>query len=125
MMKVIVIGCTHAGTAAVKTIVAEHPEAQVTVYERNDNISFLSCGIALHVGGVVKNHEDLFYSTPAHLADLGVTTQMLHEVTAVNIEAKTLHVRNLKNGHEFHDTFDKLVITTGSWPIIPQMDGVD
>ena len=46
-MKVIVIGCTHAGTAAVKTILSENPKTEVTVFERNDNISFLSCGIAL------------------------------------------------------------------------------
>ena len=50
-MKVVVVGCTHAGTSAVKSILANHPEAEVTVYERNDNISFLSCGIALYVGG--------------------------------------------------------------------------
>ena len=52
-MKIVVIGCTHAGTAAVKTILKENPDAEVTVFERNDNISFLSCGIALYVGGVV------------------------------------------------------------------------
>ena len=39
-MKVVVIGCTHAGTAAVKSILKNHPEAEVTVYERNDNIYF-------------------------------------------------------------------------------------
>ena len=39
-MKVVVVGCTHAGTSAVKSILANHPEAEVTVYERNDNISF-------------------------------------------------------------------------------------
>ena len=51
-MKVIVVGCTHAGTSAVKTILKENPGTEVTVYERNDNVSFLSCGIALYVGGV-------------------------------------------------------------------------
>ncbi|MCG7202129.1 MAG: NADH oxidase, partial [Candidatus Phytoplasma mali] len=54
-MKVIVVGCTHAGTAAVKTIKKNNPQADVVVYERNDNISFLSCGIALYVGGVIKD----------------------------------------------------------------------
>ena len=44
-MKIAVIGCTHAGTFAIKTILGEHPDAEVTVYEKNDNISFLSCGI--------------------------------------------------------------------------------
>ena len=42
-MKVVVVGCTHAGTASVKTILNENPGAEVVVYERNDNVSFLSC----------------------------------------------------------------------------------
>ena len=55
-MKVVVVGCTHAGTSSVKTILNENPGAEVVVYERNDNVSFLSCGIALYVGGVVSQH---------------------------------------------------------------------
>ncbi len=34
MMKVAVIGCTHAGTFATKQILAENPDAEVTVYEK-------------------------------------------------------------------------------------------
>ena len=45
-MKVVVIGCTHAGTAAIVNLKKLNPEAEVVVFERNDNISFLSCGIA-------------------------------------------------------------------------------
>ena len=97
-MKVVVIGCTHAGTSAVKTVLNEHPEAQVTVYERNDNISFLSCGIALYVGGVVKDPQGLFYSNPAELAELGATVNMEHDVTEADLKGKTLKVKNLKTG---------------------------
>lgn len=125
MMKVVVIGCTHAGTAAVKTVLNEHPDAQVTVYERNDNVSFLSCGIALYVGGVVKDPQGLFYSNPAELAELGATVNMEHDVTEADLKAKTLKVKNLKTGEEFEDQFDKLILTTGSWPIIPPLDGLD
>ena len=35
-MKVVVVGCTHAGTAAVKTILNDNPGTEVVVYERND-----------------------------------------------------------------------------------------
>ena len=37
-MKVVVIGCTHAGTAAIKNLRALNPDAEVTVFERNDNL---------------------------------------------------------------------------------------
>ena len=46
-MKVIVVGCTHAGTAAILNLKKVNPDVEITVFERNDNISFLSCGITL------------------------------------------------------------------------------
>ena len=124
-MKVVVIGCTHAGTAAVKSILKNHPEAEVTVYERNDNISFLSCGIALYVGGVVKDPAGLFYSNPEELSSLGATVKMEHDVTDVDTENKTVTAKDLKTGETETVSYDKLVMTTGSWPIIPPISGID
>ncbi|WP_025693267.1 FAD-dependent oxidoreductase [Paenibacillus zanthoxyli] len=124
-MKVAVIGCTHAGTAAIVNTAQLYPEAEITVYERNDNISFLSCGIALYVGGVVKDPQGLFYSSPEKLAELGVKTKMRHEVVSVDTKNKTLHARDLSTGKEFDDTYDKLIVTTGSWPIMPKLEGIE
>lgn len=122
--RIAVIGCTHAGTAAILNMAKLYPEADIHVFEKNDTISFLSCGIALHVGGVVKKAEDLFYATPAQLAELGVKTHMRHEVLTVDTDAKQLTVKNSETGDVFDHTFDKLVVTTGSWPIIPKLDGI-
>lgn len=124
-MKISVIGCTHAGTAAILNAAKLYPDAKITVYERNDNISFLSCGIALYVAGVVKDSAGLFYSSPEQLAGLGVETKMRHDVIDVDIENKTMNIKNLETGETFSDDFDKLIITTGSWPIIPKLDGID
>ncbi|MDG0792045.1 FAD-dependent oxidoreductase [Cohnella ginsengisoli] len=124
-MKIVVIGCTHAGTAATIQMAKRYPDAQITVYERNDNISFLSCGIALHVGGVVRNAEELFYAHPDTLAELGVNTCMRHDVLAVDTVYKSVTVRNLETEEVLVDSYDKLVVTTGSWPIVPQMPGMD
>ena len=125
-MKVVVIGCTHAGTAAIKNLRALNPNAEVTVFERNDNISFLSCGIALYVGGVVSDPKGLFYSSPEELKSLGVNTKMKHDVKNVDIKGKKLTVENLETGEVFDETFDKLIITSGSWPIIPRnIEGID
>lgn len=124
-MKVVVIGCTHAGTSAVKTILNENPGAEVVVYERNDNVSFLSCGIALYVGGVVKDPQGLFYSNPQELSDLGADVHMEHEVLEADLASKRLVVKNLKTEEVFEDSYDKLVLTTGSWPIIPPLEGLD
>ncbi|EZP59072.1 FAD-dependent oxidoreductase [Exiguobacterium sp. RIT341] len=123
-MKVAVIGCTHAGTAAVKEL-ASQQDVEITVYERNDNVSFLSCGIALHVGGVVKHAESLFYSSPSELAELGAEMRLKHDVLEIDSERQTIIAKNLMTGEVVHDTYDKLIMTTGSWPIIPMLPGIE
>ncbi|MGL5295499.1 MAG: FAD-dependent oxidoreductase [Culicoidibacterales bacterium] len=124
-MKVVVIGCTHAGTAAILNTKKLYPEAEITVYERNETISFLSCGIALCVGGVVKDTNGLFYCSPEALNELGVVTKMQHDVTSIDAQAKTLVVRDLQTGDVSNDSYDKLIMTTGSWPIVPNLPGSD
>lgn len=124
-MKIVVVGCTHAGTAAVVNLVEMHPESEITVYERNNNISFLSCGIALNVGGVVKDTNSLFYNSPENLSKLGVKTNMRHEVLDIDFENKSLTVKNLSTDEVFEDNYDKLVLTLGSWPIVPKFEGGD
>jgi NADPH-dependent 2,4-dienoyl-CoA reductase/sulfur reductase-like enzyme len=124
-MKVIVIGCTHAGTAAVKTIKKNNIKTDVVVYERNDNISFLSCGIALYVGGVIKDSLGLFYSNPEELINMGICAKLKHEVLKIDFDKKEILVQNLETGQQFQDNYDKLVIATGSWPVIPSIKGID
>ena len=122
-MKVIVVGCTHAGTAAIVNLKEIHPNSDVTVYEKNENISFLSCGIALSVNKVVTEPEKLFYNSPEGLAKIGVNTKMKHEVTDIDFDNKKVKVKDLTSGKEFEDNYDKLVLTLGSWPIVPRFEG--
>ena len=123
-MKVVVIGCTHAGTAAVKSMLNHNKDIEVNVYERNDNVSFLSCGIALYVGGIVKDVNGLFYSSPEELRQLGANVFMEYNVEAIDYDKKTVTVKNLTTNEISVDSFDKLVLSTGSWPIIPRIPGI-
>lgn len=123
-MKVIVIGCNHAGTWAAKTLKATDPNCQVVTYDRNDNISFLACGIALWVGGVVKDPKGLFYASPESLKAEGIDVYMGHDVTKIDWANKKLHVKELKTGKEFDDNYDKLILATGSWPVTPPIEGL-
>lgn len=124
-MKIVVIGCTHAGTAATVNAAKMYPDAEITVYERNDNISFLSCGIALYVGGFIEDPDGLFYSSPKELAKLGVKTKMEHDVLDIDTNNKKIKVKDMNSNEEFEENYDKLIVTTGSWPIVPPFEGID
>lgn len=124
-MKVIVVGCTHAGTATIVNLKELYPESEIVVYERNDNISFLSCGIALSIGGVVTETEKLFYNSPSNLASMGIKTNMKHDVLDIDFDNKIVKVKNLDTDEISEDSYDKLVLTLGSWPITPKFEGGD
>ena len=124
-MKVSIIGCTHAGTFAAQSILTNHPDWEVDVFERNDTLSFLSCGIALWVSDRVSDPQKMFYSSPEQLSSLGAQMHMQHDVLAVDWDKKQLTVKNLVSQEEFIQKYDKLVITTGSQPVIPPVPGVD
>ena len=100
-MKVVVVGCTHAGTAAVVNIKENYPDSEVVIYEKNNNVSFLSCGIALNVGKVIDTTEKLFYSSPEALNSLGAQTKMQHEVLDIDFKNKKLSVKNLLTNEVF------------------------
>ncbi|WP_369395685.1 FAD-dependent oxidoreductase [Lacticaseibacillus thailandensis] len=103
----------------------DHPEAEVVVYERDDNVSFLSCGVALYLGGEVKNLDEMFYENPAHLRTEGIDVRDKHDVLRIDSDKHTLTIQNLRTTEVFTDTYDKLIMTTGSNVVVPPVMGVD
>jgi NADPH-dependent 2,4-dienoyl-CoA reductase/sulfur reductase-like enzyme len=124
-MKVAVIGCTHAGVFSTQSILGEHPDWEVSVFERNTTVSFLSCGIALWVGDHVSDPQKMFYSSPQALEQLGAHVFMQHDVLSADLSTKTLEIKNLVSGEVHTETFDKIVVATGSKPVVPPIPGVD
>ena len=86
---------------------------------QSDTLSFLSCGIALWVGGHVSDPQRMFYSSPAALSELGAQMHMQTDVLSVDVTGKSLVARDMLSGEETSYAFDKLVVTTGSKPVIP------
>ncbi len=117
MAKVVVVGVNHAGTSAIRTLLSQDKNHEVIAFDRNDNISFLGCGIALTVSGIVQNVEDLFYSDCNELESLGAEVHMHTEVTKIDSENKSVTARDIRSGNEMTVTYDKLIYAAGSWPV--------
>lgn len=124
MAKVIVVGANHAGTAFVNTLTGNYKNNEVVVYDKNSNISFLGCGMALWIGEQIKGSEGLFYSDKEKLEANGAKVHMETEVISVDFGAKTVTVRH-KDGREVKDNYDQLVFATGSIPVTLPVPGSD
>ena len=111
--KIIVVGANHAGTACIKQILSLNPEAEVVVYDKNSNISFLGCGMAIWIGNQITTGDGLFYASKETLEARGAKVIMETEITSVDYKNKTITFRD-KDGEEGTDCYDKLVLATGS-----------
>ena len=124
MSKIVVVGANHAGTAAVRTILDKKAGHEVTVYDRNSNISFLGCGMALWIGNQISKPDGLFYASKEEFESKGAKVYMETSVERIDFENKKIYAKT-KDGEEIVDTYDKLILSTGSEPIIPNIPGHD
>jgi NADPH-dependent 2,4-dienoyl-CoA reductase/sulfur reductase-like enzyme len=124
MSKILLVGANHAGTAAANTILDSYPGNELTIIDRNDNISYLGCGTALWVGRQIPDSDGLFYSSADALAAKGASVHMETEVTKIDFAAKTATAKT-KDGAELRVEYDKLILATGSAPIMPNIPGSD
>lgn len=124
MSKIVLIGANHAGTAAANTIMDNYPGHELTIFDRNDNISYLGCGTALWVGRQIENSQGLFYCSRNVLEKKGATVYMETAVERIDFDARQVIARD-KAGKEIRADYDKLILATGSLPIIPKIPGVD
>ena len=124
MSKIVVIGVNHAGTAASNTILDNYSGNEVVAFDSNDNISYLGCGTALYVGRQITETDCLFYSSKTALEGKGAKIHMKTVVDRVDFEKKLVKARK-EDGTTIEESYDKLIIATGSRPIAPQIPGIN
>ncbi|QWQ38539.1 FAD-dependent oxidoreductase [Gemella sp. zg-570] len=125
MAKIVVVGANHAGTACINTILGNYgKENEVVVFDKNNNISFLGCGMALWIGKQIAGADGLFYSNKETLEAAGAKVNMEADVQSIDYDKKEVHVV-LKDGRKHVEGYDKLILATGSKPIIPPIKGVE
>lgn len=124
MSKIVIVGANHAGTAATNTILSKSKGDEVVVFDGNSNISFLGCGMALWIGNQISGSEGLFYSNKAALEAKGAKVHMETPVTDIDYDKKVVYAKD-KNGNVIEQPYDKLILATGSAPIVPNIPGND
>lgn len=125
-MKVIVIGGVAAGMSAAARLRRLDEQAEILVLERSPYVSFANCGLPYHIGGVIKERQQLLLQTPASLkASLDLDVRTGHEVAAVDAKRKMVTVREVEGGRTYEASYDKLVLCPGALPLRPPLPGLD
>ena len=124
-MKAIIIGGVAAGMSAASKLRRLQPEAEITVYERGGFLSYGACGLPYFIGDFNTDPNKLIARTADQFREMRIDCRLHHEVLSVDPEKKQVRVRNLSDGTEFTDTWDKLMIAVGCNSVVPRFPGAD
>ena len=125
-MKLVVIGAVAAGTSAATKARRNSEQMVITVYEKDNMISYSGCGMPYYLGGDVQTIEELVPRDPSYFKKKhNIDILALHEVLSIHPDKKSIEVKNLVTDEIFSDSYDTLVIATGASPNIPPIKGVE
>ena len=125
-MKIIVVGGVAGGASAAAKMARLDSSAEIIMFERGEYISFANCGLPYHIGNVIKQRDSLMVMTPQNFKGrTGIDVRVQQEVVSVNPENNEIIVKNLEDGSTYTEKYDKLLLATGSSPLVPSLPGLD
>lgn len=126
MSKVVIIGGVAGGASCAARLRRLDEEAEIVLLERGEYISYANCGLPYYVGDVIRSRDALLVQKPEVMrARFRVDVRTQNEALSVDREKKTVEIKNLATGEVYQESYDYLVLATGSSPIRPPIPGID
>lgn len=121
-MKILVIGGVAAGTKTAAKLKRENLDSQIIIMTKGKDISYAGCGLPYYVGGMIGSREELIVNTPEKY--MGLTgTKVITECEVTKVDTANKMVYATKNDEEISETYDKLVIASGAYSFVPDIEG--
>ncbi|RPJ06618.1 MAG: pyridine nucleotide-disulfide oxidoreductase [Spirochaetaceae bacterium] len=130
--KIIVIGGSAAGPKAAARARRLDQDAEITIIQKDPDLSMASCGYPYYVGGFFDDRNMLLCTPTGVVRDpkfflnaKGINAMTGTEVTGIDRKNKKLFCRTTAGGAVEELSYDKLIFATGSLPKIPPVPGKD
>ena len=124
-MKYVIIGGVAGGASAAARLRRLSEDAEIIMFEKGEHISYANCGMPYYIGNTIEERKHLFVQTPVSFGNrYDVDVRTLQEVTAIDREAHTVEVKNLRNGKTYTEDYDILLLSPGAEPVIPELPGI-
>lgn len=132
MRRVVVIGGIAAGLKSAAKVRRCDPEAQITVLEKGDAVSYGACGMPYFVSGDIDDFNQLMMTPAGAIRNVeffksvkNVDVMVKTLATRIDRAAKLVYAKHLDTGEEIELPYDQLVIATGASPIKPPIPGIE
>lgn len=124
--KILIIGGVAGGATAAARLRRNDEFAEIILFERGEFISFANCGLPYYIGGVIQSRDSLIVQTVEDITSkFNIDVRTMSEVTSINRKSKTITVHNIKTDKSYDESYDAIIISTGSVPIKPNIPGIN
>ncbi|MBX8938783.1 FAD-dependent oxidoreductase [Enterococcus gilvus] len=122
-MKIIIVGGVAGGMSAATRLRRLMEDAEIIVLEKGPFVSFANCGLPYYASGEIADRDALLVQTPDSLkARFNLDVRPFHEVMSISPENKMVTIKNEQG--TFEEGYDKLILSPGAKPLIPEMAGL-
>lgn len=124
--KVLIVGGVAGGASAAARLRRLDENAEIILFERGDYVSYANCGLPYYIGDVIKERDALLVETPEKIkGKFNIDVRIRNEVIKIDKENKKIQVKNHNTGEIYTESYDTLVLSTGSSPLRPPIKGID
>lgn len=123
--KIIIVGGVAGGATAAARLRRLDEKSEIVLIERGEHISFANCGLPYYIGEVIEERSKLLVQTVEGMSKrFNLDIRNLSEVTSINRHKKTVTIMNLETEESYEESYDKLILSPGARPIVPQIPGL-
>lgn len=124
--RTLIIGGVAGGATTATRLRRRDENREIIVFERGEYISYANCGLPYYIGDTIKSRDALLLQTPEAMKDkYNIDVRIKNEVLEIDPDAKKVIVKDLQTDKIYEESYDDLVIATGSSPLKPQIPGID
>ena len=124
--KTVIIGGVAGGATTAARLRRRDESMEIVMFERGEYISYANCGLPYYIGDVIQSREALLLQSPKAMKQkFKIDVRTLSEVIKIDPDQRLVHVKDLKTQEVYQESYDNLVIATGSSPLKPPIEGID
>ncbi|MFC2044075.1 FAD-dependent oxidoreductase [Chloroflexota bacterium] len=124
--RILIVGGVAGGASCAARARRLSEKVEIIVFERGHYVSFANCGLPYYVGNVIVEENELLIATPKLFKDrFNIDVRIQSEVQRIDRKKNTIEVKNIETGKMYWESYDALVLSPGSLPIIPPLPGID
>ncbi|WP_297418340.1 FAD-dependent oxidoreductase [Clostridium sp.] len=124
--KILIVGGVAGGASAAARLRRLSEEDEIIMFERGPHVSFSNCALPYHLSGVIDEADKLVLMSPEKfLVQYNIKARVNNEVLSINKKEKYVTVKNLETGETYEENYDKLVLSPGANPIVPNISGIE